>query len=55
VYAAQVDSKWASGDYRGAHEASANARMWCWWSFWSILILLVIYVLFIVLVAAGGG
>ena len=30
VYAAQVNSKLAAGDHRGALDASQNARTWCW-------------------------
>ncbi len=30
VYAAQVNSKWASGDFKGAEEASRNAKLWAW-------------------------
>jgi len=30
VYAAQVNSKWAMGDYDGAMRASSNAKMWSW-------------------------
>lgn len=33
VYAAQVNSKQAAGDYVGAQAASKNAKMWCWISF----------------------
>lgn len=33
VYAAQVNSKWAQGDYAGARAASASAKMWCILSF----------------------
>jgi hypothetical protein len=29
VNAAQVNSKWQSGDYEGAQKASDNAKMWC--------------------------
>ncbi len=29
IYAAQVDSKYNSGDYRGAVESSDKAKMWC--------------------------
>lgn len=29
VNAAQVNSKWAAGDYAGARKASENAKMWC--------------------------
>ncbi|TDD64697.1 CD225/dispanin family protein, partial [Actinomadura darangshiensis] len=28
VYAAQVNSKWMSGDHAGAHRASNNAKTW---------------------------
>jgi len=28
VYAAQVDSKWNSGDFAGANVAAANAKKW---------------------------
>jgi len=30
VYAAQVNSKFAAGDYDGACEASKNAKKWTW-------------------------
>jgi len=30
VFAAQVNSKHAAGDYAGAQAASKNAKMWCW-------------------------
>ena len=30
VYAAQVNTKLASGDYPGAQESSRKAKMWCW-------------------------
>ncbi|WP_439628986.1 CD225/dispanin family protein [Gemmata sp.] len=30
VYASQVSSKWALGDYAGAQQSAANAKMWCW-------------------------
>ncbi len=33
VYAAQVDSKWNSGDQQGALAASENAKKWCWIAF----------------------
>ena len=33
VYAAQVSSKLAVGDYAGATESSANAKRWVWISF----------------------
>jgi len=33
IFAAQVNSKIAAGDIRGAQEASRMAKMWCWISF----------------------
>ncbi|MGC4005869.1 MAG: CD225/dispanin family protein [Pirellulales bacterium] len=42
VYAAQVESKWSSGDYAGAMSASNSAKLWCQIAFggWCLLILL---------------
>jgi hypothetical protein len=49
VYAAQVNSKWQSGDYEGSKLASKNAKTWAWVSFaagiafgliWSLLVML---------------
>jgi hypothetical protein len=33
VYAAQVDGKYASGDYHGAADSASKAQTWCWVSF----------------------
>jgi hypothetical protein len=33
VYAAQVNSKQAVGDFAGAQDSSKKARMWCWIAF----------------------
>jgi len=30
VFAAQVDSKWAQGDYVGSRKAAEKAKMWFW-------------------------
>ena len=30
VFAAQVNSKWNSGDFEGALSASKNAKLWAW-------------------------
>jgi hypothetical protein len=49
VYAAQVNSKWQTGDYEGARLSSKNARLWAFIAFgiglagallWSLLALL---------------
>jgi hypothetical protein len=51
VYAAQVGSHVARGDYAGAQASSNHARMWCWMSFGLGLVAvpLVIYLRFVVL------
>lgn len=33
VFAAQVDGKYASGDYAGAEAAAAKSKKWMWWAF----------------------
>jgi Interferon-induced transmembrane protein len=33
IFAAQVNSKLAAGDYAGAVDASRKAKLWCWISF----------------------
>lgn len=52
VYAAQVSSKFSSGDYRGAQDASNKARTWM---IVSIVAALVLSVLWVLLIAAGSG
>lgn len=52
VYSAQVNSKWAAGDYTGALSASKNAKTWAWVSFAVGLAGLVIYM---ILLALGIG
>ena len=51
VYAAQVDSKLAGGDYHGAVEASNNAKMWSWISFGASI---AVGALYFMLIVAGG-
>ena len=53
VYAAQVNSKYASGDYEGAKKASQNARMWGWISFGIGILVIGGYVLLVGLGAAA--
>ncbi len=33
VFAAQVDSKYAAGDYAGADASLAKSKLWMWWAF----------------------
>jgi len=35
VFAAQVNSRWNSGDVQGALDASKNAKLWAWIAFGS--------------------
>ena len=55
IYASQVNSKWAMGDYHGAQMASNNARTWSNISIWSALAIFVLYFLAIIAGAASGA
>lgn len=55
VFAAQVDGKYASGDYAGAQAASANAKTWSWVSFGLGLGFVLLYVLVMMAAVVGGG
>src|SRR5690606_22332804 len=48
VYATQVNSKWAAGDYQGAMAASESARKWWLASLISGIVLIVLWLLFVV-------
>jgi hypothetical protein len=45
VYAAQVSSKLAAGDYQGAMNSSNSAKMWCWIGFAPGLIGMAIWII----------
>jgi hypothetical protein len=51
VFASQVNSKWAAGDYQGAVSSSESAKKW-----WIAALIsgIVVLVLYIVLVAVAG-
>jgi uncharacterized membrane protein YvbJ len=49
VFAAQVNTKVASGDYNGAIKSSRQAKMWCWISFGGGLGISLIYLLVMVI------
>ncbi len=56
VFAAQVNSRWASGDFDGALNASKNARLWAWVAFGSGIATAVILILLSLIgVIAGIG
>jgi hypothetical protein len=54
VYAAQVNSKLAAGDYEGAMQASKSAKTWCWVSFGCGLAVVVLYILLFVIASLGS-
>jgi hypothetical protein len=46
IYAAQVNSKLASGDIAGAQAASKNAKMWSWIAFGAGVLVVLAYAAF---------
>lgn len=55
IFAAQVDSKFAAGDYDGAEQSSKRAKMWAWIAFASGLIGIIAYVGMLVAFGAMGA
>ena len=56
VFASQVDSKYAQGDYSGALETAQKAKIWSWIAAGTGLAGMLLYFLFmIVLVALSGS
>ena len=45
VYAAQVNSKYAAGDYAGAADSAAKSKTWMWWGVGIGLVLNIIVLL----------
>ena len=43
VFAAQVNSRWNSGDLQGALDASKNAKLWAWIAFGSGFIIAIAF------------
>ncbi len=54
VFAAQVNSRWNSGDIQGAMDASRNAKLWAWIAFGSGLLTAVVITLLTVLGVFAG-
>lgn len=54
VFAAQVNSKVAAGDIRGAMEASRKARTFCWWSLGATVGLTLLYFLLVAVASTAG-
>ena len=53
VYAAQVDGKYAAGDYQGAVDSASKAKTWCWVSFGIGIICWIAYALLQVVVISA--
>lgn len=54
VFAAQVNSRWNSGDAQGAMDASRNAKLWAWLAFGSGVLVAVVAILLAVLGVFAG-
>ena len=54
VFAAQVNSRWNSGDFQGALDASKNAKLWSWIAFGSGLIIALVFTLLAIFGALAG-
>jgi hypothetical protein len=54
VFAAQVNSRWNSGDHQGALDASKNAKLWAWIAFGSGLIIGLVFTLLAIFGALAG-
>ncbi len=55
VNAAQVNSKYDSGDYVGAESASREAGKWVKYGFFGGLVVIVLYVLLVVVLGVGAA
>ena len=47
IFASQVDSKYAQGDYSGAVESAQKAKTWCWIAAGTGLAGMLLYVIFV--------
>jgi len=54
VFAAQVNSKWAAGDYNGARESAEKAKKFSIWGAIAGVVVIVLYILFFVVLAANS-
>jgi hypothetical protein len=54
VFAAQVNSRWNSGDIQGALDASKNAKLWAWIAFGSGFIIAIVTVILAMLGVLAG-
>ncbi len=54
VFAAQVNSRWNSGDFQGALDASRNAKLWAWIAFGSGFVVVIIFAILAFFGALAG-
>jgi len=54
VFAAQVNSKWAAGDYAGAQASSTKARQFAMWSAIVGAAIIVLYVIFLIIISVAA-
>ncbi|MBK6281425.1 MAG: CD225/dispanin family protein [Draconibacterium sp.] len=54
VFAAQVNSRWNSGDIQGALDASKNAKLWAWIAFGSGFLIAIVTVILAMLGVLAG-
>lgn len=55
VFAAQVNTKWAQGDFAGAQDSSRKARQFAIWSAIGWAVIVAIYVVVIVIAAVSSN
>ena len=55
VYAAQVNSKLAVGDYAGAQQSSKNARQWAIISAVAGVVVIILYIVFVLVLGVVGA
>lgn len=55
IFATQVDSKYAAGDYAGAQIASGRAKLWSILGAASILLIMAIYIVVLIFLGAAGA
>ena len=54
VFAAQVNSKWQSGDYTGARLSSKNARLWAILALVAGIVVLSVWSILAIVIGIGG-
>jgi hypothetical protein len=55
VFAAQVNGKWAQGDFAGAQDAAKKAKQFAMWSAIAWVIIMILYVIFFVVLGVVGS